>query len=336
MERSRAGAIGMKLAIMAAAPVVAMTSAPPAGFAQERREHSVFTLVVLPDSQLAVQNKPELFSAETEWIVAHRRDLNIPFVVHLGDVVEWPSRTSDWERTTAALSRLDRVVPYVISVGNHDFDAWACTPPETCDPNQYIATDRSTTMFNRYFPWCRFARQPGFRDAFPPGRSDDTAVTFRAGGLAWLVVSVKYRPTDEELAWADRIIARHPGHRVIINTHEYQYGNDRSETGERIWNTLARKHRNVRFVLSGHYTTAGRRVDRGDAGNAVYQIQADYQTYSIPLVDENGYLRLMSFDTGAGTLSVRTFSPYCEATGECPAYKTDPDNEFDLAAVELD
>ena len=120
---------------------------------------------------------------------------------------------------------------------------------------------------------------------------------------------------------------------MIVDTHEYQNGDNRSPIGERVWNTLARRHANIKFVLSGHYVNAGVRVDVGDHGNTVYQIQADYMTYSIPRVNDNSYMRLMDFDTRAGTVAVKTFSPYCEATGECPAYLTDPRNEFTLTGV---
>ena len=43
----------------------------------------------------------------------------------------------------------------------------------------------------------------------------------------------------------------------------------------------------------------------------------------------------MHFDTDAGTVAVRTFSPYCQTTGECPAYLTDPTNEFTLTGVKF-
>lgn len=77
------------------------------------------------------------------------------------------------------------------------------------------------------------------------------------------------------------------------------------------------------------------RIDPGDNGNPVYQIQADYQTYSAPQVNENSYLRLMEIDLATATIKVKTFSPYCETSGECPAYKTDADNEFELSSVKL-
>ena len=123
--------------LLAAVPLLlvlltpAVLSPPTVAAAKESR---TFTLVVIPDTQLAVQNKPELFDAQTQWIVENHRSQNIPFVIHLGDVVEWPSRVSDWDRAVAAMYRLNGRVPYAVAVGNHDMDAWACTPEATCDP----------------------------------------------------------------------------------------------------------------------------------------------------------------------------------------------------------
>lgn len=318
---------------MVLASGVAVTAVAPEAHADADPPVPSFTLVVLPDTQNAVQSKPELFSAQTDWILQHQVELNIPFVVHVGDVVEWPSRTSDWTRATAAMSPLNQQVPYAISVGNHDFDAWACTPAATCDPNASIATDRSTTNFNTYFPLSTFNQSTSFVGSFPTGRTDNTAFKFAGGGLSWLVVSLAYQPTDAEVAWANDLITQHPDCQVILNTHEYQNGADRSAIGERLWESLVRGHQNTRMVLSGHYVSTGSRVDQGDNGNTVYQVQADYQTYSAAAVNDNSYLRLMEFDAAAGVIRVRTFSPYCEATGECPAYKTDASNQFEFTAV---
>jgi hypothetical protein len=249
-RQNRRRAKVMVTALLATCGVIAT---PASGSAEQPGENSRFTLVVLPDAQIAVQNKPELFTAQTEWILNHREDQKIAFVAHVGDVVEWPSRLSDWQRAIAALNPLNQNVPYAISVGNHDFDAWACTPAATCDPNQAIAADRRATMFNSHFPLSMFQSQGGLLDAFPAGQSDNTAITFQAAGIEWLVVSLKYNPTDEELGWANQVIAAHPGHQVIVNAHEYQQGNNRTAIGDRIWNTVVRKHPKVRFVLSGHY-----------------------------------------------------------------------------------
>lgn len=319
-------------AILLLASIAVATPASAASDAAGHGRHT-FRLVVIPDTQIAVQNKPELFYAQTEWIVQQDRAQPIPFVIHLGDVVEWPSRASDWERAVTAMDKLNGAVPYAVAVGNHDFDAWACTPEATCDPWAGIAQDRSTTAFNRYFPWPMFRHRPSFRGSYPARAMDNSAFAFRAGGLRWLVVTLAFDPTAAETAWADEVIRRHPRDRVILVTHEYQRGTERTAIGERVWNDLGRRHPNILFILSGHYTRVGTRTDAGDAGNLVYQIQADYQTYSVPRVNNNSYLRVMDFDTAAGTVAVQTFSPYCATTGECPANLTDAANQFTVTDV---
>ncbi|WP_020575492.1 metallophosphoesterase [Actinopolymorpha alba] len=307
-------------------------AAPATSGSNERKS---FTLVVIPDTQLAVQNKPELFYAQTQWILDNQKARDIRFVIHEGDIVEWPSRQSDWERAKAALRRLDGRVPYSLAVGNHDLDAWACEPAASCNPWASIALDRSADYLNTYFPRSLFASWRSFGGTYPEALVDNSFFTFSAADVDWLVLSIKFNPTDDELAWADQVVAAHPDRQVIINTHEYQNGSTRTPIGDRIWNAVARKHATVRFILSGHYVNAGLRVETGDLGNQVYGIQADYQTYSIPNVNENGYLRIMRIQPQAGTVIVRTYSPYCAQTGECPAYKQDPANEFTLNQIDF-
>ena len=83
---------GLVIVVSLLISVVLLAPATAALASADTHPNRNFTLVVIPDTQLAVQNKPELFDAQTEWIVDHRRSHNIPFVVHVGDVVEWPSR----------------------------------------------------------------------------------------------------------------------------------------------------------------------------------------------------------------------------------------------------
>ena len=43
-----------------------------------------FSIVVLPDTQTYAAQKPEIFHAETQWIVDNRRRQRIRFVSHVG------------------------------------------------------------------------------------------------------------------------------------------------------------------------------------------------------------------------------------------------------------
>jgi hypothetical protein len=274
-----------------------------------------FTVVVLPDTQIATQNHPEYFHAQTRWTSDNRDALALKFVAHVGDIVEWPVRTSDWDTARAAMARLDGRVPYAVAVGNHDMDAWP-------GGHAAIATDRRTSYFNRYFPRSRFAAMPGFGGSLPANASDNTYHLFSAGDVGWLVLTLKYQPTDAELAWGAGVVAANPGRHVIINTHDYMNGTARSASGQRIWNAIAGRYPNVSTVLGGHYTNQGYRSDAGVNGNLVHQIMADFQTYDETDAAENSYLRIMRFGPSGDSIVVRTYSPYFGT------YKTDARNQF--------
>ena len=309
------------------------------GGAAERLDASTddeFTLVMIPDTQYAVQNKPQLFYAQTDWILANRDTLNIPFVLHVGDIIEWPATANQWQRAKQGMSTLDGHVPYQVAIGNHDMDAWSSGGAAA------IATDRSTTLFNQHFPLSLFQAEPTFGGNHPTGLSDNTYFQFTAGGVDWLVISLKHDPTPTELAWADQVVAAHPDRLVIINSHDYQQGNgsqsQRTAAGEKIWNAVAKKHENVRFVFSGHWVSAGMRVDEGDNGNRVYQIQADYQTSNQLMVNQNSYLRVMTVNPQDGTLDVSTYSPYCADNPlQCffQTNKTDANNQFTVTGIDF-
>ena len=280
-----------------------MLPASPARASPARAGTAPFTIAMLPDTQIATQNHPEFFRAQTQWVADQRDALDVRFLVHVGDVVEWPSRRRDWQRARDAMALLDGRVPYAIALGNHDMDAWA--------RGTYagIAADRSAASFNWYFPQSLFAGMMSFADGFPAGTSDNTYHRFVAGGRDWLVITIAYDPTDAELAWAAGVVAAHPGSRVILTTHDYMNGVDRSAAGQRIWDAVAGRFANVVLVLAGHYTNQGYRVDTGRQGNSVHQVMADFQTYDEAACLENSYLRTLRIDPAAGTVEVRTYSP---------------------------
>jgi hypothetical protein len=106
-----------------------------------------WTLVVLPDTQFYSESYPELFKDQTRWIVANKDRYNIKYVLHLGDIVNVPTATSQWINSKAAMSILDGQVPYALTTGNHDHG--------TID----FASDR-TTLVNNYFPVSNYVSWP--------------------------------------------------------------------------------------------------------------------------------------------------------------------------------
>src|SRR4051794_29321622 len=69
-----------------------------------------FTLVAFPDTQYYAQNANlnYIFHAQTQWVVDHRVEQNIRFVMGLGDIVNnGASQPQQWVVADAAYDRLD-------------------------------------------------------------------------------------------------------------------------------------------------------------------------------------------------------------------------------------
>jgi hypothetical protein len=264
-----------------------------------------FTIVLVPDTQYYTESYPETFHAQTEWIQANAAKEKIAFVIHLGDITE-RNTPEQWQIASKAMARLDGRVPYSVLPGNHD--GFASTNPK----------HHSTQLYNQTFPPSRFQAYPWYG-----GHSgDNNYFQFQAGGIDFLVVNLRFGPTDADLAWAAELLGKHPKRRAIVATHAYMYndntrlgpGDDSSphkksldyNDGEQIWEKLIRHHKNIFLVVSGHVYGTGRQTSKGEAGNTVHEILADYQKYP---KGGDGWLRLMRFDTSKGEIQFRTYSP---------------------------
>lgn len=300
-------ALGAAISLAAVSAATAH-AAPPQAAQQED-----FSIVVLPDTQYNSKSYPKNWDETGKWIAAEAEPRNIEYALHVGDVVHNSDEDLQWQRASNGMAYLDNAVPSIIGPGNHDMDD--------------ASNSRSATAFNETFPRSRFSDLPSFGGTYPSDGNDNSYHTFSAGGTDWLVLALKYEPTDAELDWGNKVIADHPNHQTMVVTHSYQKGEKRNETGERVWNELVSKHENVSFVFSGHHVAAGMIESEGDNGNTVYQIQADYQDPDAS--DPNSFLRYMRFSPENQTVKVATYSPKLDEN------KTDPDNQFTVEDFEF-
>ena len=88
-----------------------------------------YSIVVLPDTQYYSSNFPDLFDAQTAWIVAEHAAGNVAFVLHEGDIVDDDIATQ-WMRAYHSLHALDGVVP-VRAVGRATTTTAAAAGPPT-------------------------------------------------------------------------------------------------------------------------------------------------------------------------------------------------------------
>jgi len=249
----------------------------------EQLSEYAYSFAVIGDTQIVTEGFPDKFPMIYDWLLENKETHNIQFMIGLGDI----TNSATYKEYTLAknqISRLNGVIPYSIIRGNHDYS------------------------FNDYFGLSSaFASQV---DGYYGSSLENTYKVFTVGAVDYMIVTLDYSPTAEEVAWADGLIASHPNHNVILTTHKY-LGTGGS-TDYNLWENLASKHENVVLVLSGHYSYPGIYVKQSEGvkGNTVTQMLIDPQG-----LDSNGYvgatgmITMFYFSEDGKNLQVRFYSP---------------------------
>ena len=266
------------------------TTTDPLPSATEPLSEEPFTFVWMSDTQLYSESYPDIFRSMTTWIEENKEERNIRYVLHTGDVVNSRLQEAQWDNAVEAMGIL--TVPYLIAAGNHD--VW--TP---VGDYQYFS--------------------PRFGNISPPNgglweQGKGMYDCLSLGGMDILLLFLGYGTGDEGIAWANSILAQYPDHYAILGFHSYMHDTGALTTiGKGLYGDIVEPNPNVRLVLCGHHHSAGLREtpidDDGDgqSDRTVYQMLADYQDAG---QGGGGFMRLLTFDTAARVLQVRTYSPY--------------------------
>jgi len=300
-----------------------------------------FTLAVLPDTQFysryATTDEHQQFQttygstpyeAQTQFIVDNAAKYNIPFVIHLGDVVDQVGKVHQWEIADAAMKRLESAkIPYSILAGNHDvlqaFDY-------ENGGSQGWGTDRQRNNgiepYLRWFPAGRAAQQATFKGRDGSGWHEYHV--FEAFGVKFMVLSLSWRASDDAIAWANGVIKANPTLPVILVNHQLlnidKDGVSPLEVpyGQMIWDRLIAGNDQIFMTLNGHYHGAAHIRRTNNFGNPVDIMVVDYQ---MAYQGGNALMRLYEFDFSANKIDVASFSPWVVAK---PVAKL---NHFDRA-----
>jgi hypothetical protein len=262
-----------------------------------------FTIIAMPDTQHYSEAYPQIFTHQTEWIVANKVARNIVFVTHEGDIVQNNNVRVEWDRADASLSLLDGVVPYGMGPGNHD---------------------QPTTLYNEYFPYTRYEPYDWYGGHYQ-NLNDNNYQLFSASDLDFVIVHLAFCPPAGAVAWADSVFKAHPDRIGIMTTHGYlNESAQRSVHGcantQYLWDGLAVPNSNLHFMLSGHVHDESRRTDTVN-GHPVYQMLADFQDR--PEGGE-GWLRILRFVPAEDQVHVSTYSPWLDR------HETDANSQFSL------
>jgi hypothetical protein len=281
--------------------------------------NGTFSIAVLPDTQFYSEEYPDQFKAQTKWIVENRRDLNIAYVVHVGDVVQSANEAYQWHNADAAMSALEDPfttmlrdgLPYGIAPGNHD--QWPLGDPD----------GDSTRLYNHYFGVNRFIGRSYYGDHYG-AHNDNHYDLFSAAGLDFVVLYFEYDTTMDEpiLRWADKVLKTYSNRHAILVSHYLMEVGEQSPFGPQgmaIYNFL-KSNPNLFLMLCGHMHGEGRRTDVAmPSGNTVHTILADYQDRTN---GGDGWLRLLEFAPAHNTIRVTTYSPTLDR------FETDADSRF--------
>ncbi len=286
---------------------------------RELGEMDDFTIVVMPDTQIYTiegRNLEKYFNDQTKWIRAHRAEYNIVGVIHNGDVINNEPQIYQWNVASKAMATLEKPeadlpdgMPYGVGVGNHD--------NKLTGDNTVL----DTTRFNQFFGVARYAGKSYYGGHYGT-KNDHSWVTFSAGGVVFVVVSLMYEldPDPAAIAWARSIFQMHPDAFGILNTHYLLSGaGNFSAQAKQIYAAL-KDLPNVHLMTGGHVSAESRRVDKFE-GHVIHSMLADYQSRTD---GGAGYMRIWEFSPASQTVSVRSYSPTLDK------FETDANSEFTL------
>lgn len=249
-------------------------------------------------------------------------------------------------------------IPFGVVPGNHDYDAmWSADgwPPVT-DVKKVQMTaealgilhagglDNFRSVFGAGSEF--FAGKPWYIASHDGGSS--SAQLFSAAGYTFLHLALDMSPTDEVLAWAERVIQKHYGLPTIVTTHDYLNAagerkanpivdfhrvDPRHNNAQMLWDKFISQNGQIFMVLSGHQHGQARVIDKNLDGHMVYQILADYQDRGQSGIDAgqplhpmlrrptgigDGWLRQMRFDFSSSppVLEVTTYSSHYNVASE--------------------
>lgn len=282
-----------------------------------------FTLAVMPDTQYYTDNNGQYINnwrAQANWIVTNRATENIAYVAHVGDVTQlFDSQEYEWVLADGVMKIIENPVTTLLQHGV----SWGAVPGNH-DLNS-SGNRGSNDYYNKYFGPKRFAGRPYFGGGITANDNHCSYTLFSAGGLDFVVVNLRHRPTDTMISWGDSILKQFPNRRGIVTSHEIINDNGAGWTGQgqAIFDGL-KNNPNLFLMLCGHKHEATGENRRSDvvSGRTIHTIVQDYQDRS---AGGGAWFRLYKFSPANNTISARTVQA---TTGN---FETDANSQFTIS-----
>ncbi len=274
-----------------------------------------YTILVIPDTQEITRLHEDILTNMYNKIILNHEKWNVKMILHLGDVVNDGSK--DEHQFTINKEGFNQFsendIPYLISIGNHDYD-------------NLISLNRDALMFNKYFGLNEYKNKPYFGGSYNE-TSENIYLKLTLGKTKYLFLALEFGPSDEVVSWANQVIEKHLDYKVVVVIHSHLHlnGNHDNETvrhnpksypgltkpnnGDDMWAKCFKKHQNIWLVVSGHYV--GKNISYlyglGDQGNLVFQI---FQNWQYETLGGMGRFLLYTVNEKENKVTIQTFNPY--------------------------
>jgi len=306
-----------------------------------------FSLAWMTDTQYLSQGAEQGREAFAEayrdinrWIVDNADERKIAYTFHTGDIINSQlGGGTDSERAIREFEFADETMdiledagmPYGVTPGNHDNDVGL-----------------NNRLYNEYFPPSRFesatatASQDYYGEPWREGDNQNHYDLFTAGGQDFIAVYLGFIAGEEEIDWANEVLAEHADRKAIFATHEYlrpsrdprgrdgalSDENARSQ-GVELFEEVVLPNDNVFLTLSGHTHGVALNIKRdvGEQGRTVVEMLANYQFYEVEGERRVGHFRLLQFDVDRSEVAVNTYSPYLD-DHNADEFDTSPNRDY--------
>lgn len=277
-----------------------------------------YSFAVVPDTQYINCNWPQHLTYSYDWILNHKDTNKIEYVIGLGDITDRNTDT-EWENAKTQFNKLKVAgLKHSIVRGNHDglakYDEHITLDEYNLgNGNVEIGTSTATESLGTTATYGSF-----------DGTMKNTYNKFEVSGIKYIMLTLDYYPSIEEVAWAKAIADNNPDYNIILSTHGYlkadlslvsgvssnvSDGKTTSQNPIYTYNNLVMQCSNIVFVLCGHEHTPGPvyKTETREDGSKVTQMLIDPQNWEYKNIPY-GMLAMLYFKEDGKTVDLEYFS----------------------------
>lgn len=273
-----------------------------------------YSIALLGDTQMLPGYYPETMHYIFDWLLENKEEHKIGHVLNLGDFTNF-NLDEEWELCVDEYFRLNGKLDYTLVRGDHDI------------LDDKIANNgNDVEKYDRYFGVPEYLNRFDAEGAgYYQGENGSITNSYREitlGNTDYLILTLDKNPSPDVVNWAKGVLETHTDSQVIMTMHCYldydgyrlvKWVDDyapKEFDGEDIWQEIASKYPNVKYVISGHIITdkVVWTKDTGVNGNIVNQILVDPQAAGLDSSGPTGMICMLYFKEGSDEVQVRYYS----------------------------